>query len=219
MSEMVDERKEAQEPEKVVAEEPVEAGADVSASEAQQKGRSRRAGESAPPGVGGAATPAEKLQRIREVLSELSTAMGVQAEVQVRDEEEIIGCKLDVKSGGEIFDMGPRGQVIEALGFLASRIVNREGDDRKRILVEVGAFPETGMDPAMEAMAGRLAEAAKRIEKTLTIVPIPARDRRLVHQVIGGIEGVRTRSEGEGLLRRLLVELEEESPATGAEEG
>lgn len=158
------------------------------------------------PGVGGAAAASEKLLRAREVVTELCAKLGAQVEVEVRDSAEAIACNVQVKSGGQVFEVGPRGQVLEAVQYVVNRIVNRDAEGRKWITVEIGGFREAQGDPAMQEMARRLGEAARRIGKTLTVVPMPSRDRRVVHQVISEMDGVRTRSEGEGLLRRLLVE-------------
>jgi len=173
--------------------------------EVQQPG----AGEDEP-GVGGGAAPSEKLLRARQVVEEICALLGAEVTVEVRDSAEAIACNVQVRSGGKVFEIGPRGQVLEAIQYLANKIVNREAEGRKWITVELGAFREVEPDPAMNEMARRLGEAAKRIGKTLTVVPIHSRDRRVIHQVISEMEGVRTRSEGDGILRRLLVE-----PATG----
>jgi spoIIIJ-associated protein len=70
--------------------------------------------------------------------------------------------------------------------------------------LDVGAFPEEG-DPAVRAMAERLAAAARRTGKVLAIAPISARERRQIHLALVGVEGISTRSEGEGLFRQLLI--------------
>jgi spoIIIJ-associated protein len=54
-------------------------------------------------------------------------------------------------------------------------------------------------------MALRLAEAARRTGKVLAVAPMSARDRRAVHLALVDVEGVSTRSEGEGIFRQLLV--------------
>jgi spoIIIJ-associated protein len=54
-------------------------------------------------------------------------------------------------------------------------------------------------------MALRLAETAKRTGKVLALAPISPRDRRAIHLALVDVEGVSTRSEGEGIFRQLLV--------------
>jgi spoIIIJ-associated protein len=54
-------------------------------------------------------------------------------------------------------------------------------------------------------MAERLAASAMRTGKVLAICPISARERRQIHLALVDVEGVSTRSEGEGIFRQLLV--------------
>ncbi len=169
------------------------------------------AGGEGEPGVGGAAAPPEKLLRAQELTTALLGHLGIAAEVEVRDSAEAIGVRLEVKQGAELLQVGPRGQVLEAIQYLVNKMVNRELEGRKWVAVEVGSFPETPAeveDPAMDEMARRLGEAAKRLGKTLTVVPMQARDRKRVHLALASVAGVKTRSDGEGLFRRLLVEPE-----------
>jgi spoIIIJ-associated protein len=93
--------------------------------------------------------------------------------------------------------------------------VNPRAEGRKWVNLDVGGFREEG-DPAIQAMAKRLAESAKRTGQVIAVAPISARDRRQIHMALVGVEGVSTRSEGEGIFRQLLI-----IPArpSGAQEG
>lgn len=162
------------------------------------------------PGVGGASAAPEKLLRTKEVVSELFGKLGAEVDVEVRDSAEAVACSVTVRKGAEVLSVGPRGTVLEAVQYLVNRIVNRDAEGRKWVSVEIGPFRELpAADPAMAEMAQRLGEAAKRIGKTLTVVPMQSRDRRAVHVALAEVEGVKTRSEGEGILRRLLVEVKQ----------
>jgi spoIIIJ-associated protein len=96
------------------------------------------------------------------------------------------------------------GVLVEAVQYLVNRVVNPRSEGRKWVNLEVGGFPEGG-DPAIRAMALRLAEAARRSGKVLAVSPMSPRDRRAVHLALLEEDGVTTRSEGEGIFRQLLV--------------
>jgi spoIIIJ-associated protein len=85
-----------------------------------------------------------------------------------------------------------------------NRVVNPRAEGRKWVNLEVGGFPD-GADPATKGMALRLAQAALRTGKVMAVAPISPRDRRAVHLALLDVEGVSTRSEGEGIFRQLLV--------------
>jgi spoIIIJ-associated protein len=167
------------------------------------------AGGEGQPGVGGAAAAPDKLLHAREVVAGLLGRLGVEAAIEVRDSAEAIACSVEVKKGGEVFDVGPKGQVLEATQYLVNKMVNRDAEGRKWVTLELGGFREPEADPEVEGMAARLAELVRRSGRAVTVVPLHARDRRRVHVALANAEDVRTRSVGQGLFRRLIVEKNE----------
>jgi spoIIIJ-associated protein len=152
----------------------------------------------------GEAPPAEapeKVARAREFCSELFQRLGAKVAVEVRETAEAIGIALQAQEGNTL---ELSGALLEAVQHLVNRVVNPRAEGRKWVNLEVGGFTDEG-DPAVKAMAERLAGAAKRMGKVLAIAPISARERRQIHLALVGVEGVSTRSEGEGIFRQLLI--------------
>ena len=112
-----------------------------------------------------------------------------------------IGISLSPRAGNAV-DLSSA--LVEAVQYLVNRVVNPRAEGRKWVNLEVGGFTEDG-DPVVKAMAERLAAAARRTGKVLAIAPISARERRQIHLALVGVEGVSTRSEGEGIFRQLLI--------------
>jgi spoIIIJ-associated protein len=143
----------------------------------------------------------EKVRRAREFCEELFRRLGASVAIEVRETAEAIGVSLTAKEGNELELSGP---LVEAAQHLVNRVVNPRSEGRKWVNLDLGGFFEDG-DPAMKAMAERLAAFARRTGKVLAVAPISARDRRQIHVALVGSEGVSTRSEGEGLFRQLLI--------------
>jgi spoIIIJ-associated protein len=143
----------------------------------------------------------EKVARAQGFCQELLVRMGATVEVSVKETPEAIGVSLAPKDGNAV-EMSSA--LVEAVQALVNRVVNPRAEGRKWVNLEVGGFPDGG-DPATKAMALRLAEAAMRTGKVMAVAPISPRDRRAVHLALLEVEGVSTRSEGEGIFRQLLV--------------
>ncbi len=143
----------------------------------------------------------EKVARARAFCEELLARLGAKVAVEVKETPEAIGVSLTAKDGN---DLELSGALVEAVQHLVNRVVNPRAEGRKWVNLDVGGFSEEG-DPAVKAMAERLAAAAKRMGKVLAIAPISARERRQIHLAMVGVEGVATRSEGEGIFRQLLI--------------
>jgi len=127
--------------------------------------------------------------------------LGGEVEVAARESPEAIAVSLQARTGNAL---ELTGSLVEAIQVLVNRAVNPLAEGRKWVNVDVGGFGEEA-DPAMRAMAARLAEAARRMNQVLAVGPMSARERRQVHVALAAVEGVSTRSEGEGLFRTLLV--------------
>jgi spoIIIJ-associated protein len=143
----------------------------------------------------------EKVARAMAFCSELFQRLGAKVSVEVRETAEAIGVSLKAEEGNTL---ELSGALVEAVQHLVNRVVNPRSEGRKWVNLEVGGFTEEG-DPAVKAMAERLAAAAKRMGKVLAVAPISARERRQIHLSLVDVEGVSTRSEGEGLFRQLLI--------------
>lgn len=152
----------------------------------------------------GAPPPAqapEKVEKARTFCVELFARLGAKISVEVRETAEAIGVSLAAEEGNSL---ELSGALVEAVQHLVNRVVNPRSEGRKWVNLEVGGFSEDG-DPAVKGMAERLAAAARRMGKVLAIAPISARERRLIHLALVDVEGVSTRSEGEGIFRQLLI--------------
>ena len=142
----------------------------------------------------------EKVARAREFCDGFARRLGLELDIEVRETPEAIGVSLKPRGGGAELPS----VLVEAWQYLVNRAVNPRAEGRKWVNLDVGGFREEG-DPAVKAMAERLAAVAVRTGKVLAVAPISARERRLIHLALVDSPDVSTRSEGEGLFRQLLI--------------
>ncbi len=143
----------------------------------------------------------EKVERARTFCEELFARLGAKVAVEVKETPEAIGVSLTAQEGNTL---ELSGTLVEAVQHLANRVVNPRAEGRKWVNLDVGGFREEG-DPAVRAMAERLAAAATRMGKVLAVAPISPRERRMIHLALVDSPDVSTRSEGEGIFRQLLI--------------
>ena len=117
-------------------------------------------------------------------------------------EEAEIRLEIEGPDAGRI--IGKRGAVLEAIQYLTTRIVHKPGEPRKHVAVDAEGYRARHEDQLSE-MARRLGERVASEGKVITFDPMSARDRRIVHKALEGVEGVRTESHGEGPDRRVQI--------------
>jgi spoIIIJ-associated protein len=143
----------------------------------------------------------EKVAKAKEFCEGLFSRLGAAIDVAVKETPEQIGVSLSPRPGNAV---ELASGLVEAVQYLVNRVVNPRAEGRKWVNLDVGGFREEG-DPAVKAMAERLAASAKRMGKILAVAPISPRERRQIHLALVEVPGVSTRSEGEGIFRQLLI--------------
>lgn len=143
----------------------------------------------------------EKVERARAFCTTLFEKLGADMGIEVRESPEAIAVALTPRPGNGV---ELTSALIEAVQALVNRVANPRSEDRKWVNLEVGGFAEQG-EPAIKAMAERLAATVRRTGRAVAIAPISARERRQIHLALVAVDGVSTRSEGEGIFRQLVV--------------
>ena len=113
-----------------------------------------------------------------------------------------IRIEIEGPDAGRI--IGKKGNVLDAIQYLAARVVVRPGEPRRHLIVDAEGYRARHEDQ-LSQMAKRLAERVASEGKVITFDPMSARDRRVVHIALKEITGVRTESNGEGPDRRVQI--------------
>jgi spoIIIJ-associated protein len=109
-----------------------------------------------------------------------------------------------VEGGQSGLLIGKRGQTLEAIQYLVEKIVNKQNDQRVRVLVDVEGYLKT-RKANLQKLAVKMAEKAEKTKKPVTIGQMNAYDRRTVHLQLKNNPAVRTQSVGEGYYRKLII--------------
>jgi len=109
----------------------------------------------------------------------------------------IVGAELD-----EL--VGRRGEVLEALQELTRLAVLRETGVRSRLMLDIGGFRARRRDQLAE-LGRRTAEKVKETGESVALKPMTPFERKVVHDAVATVEGVRTESEGEEPQRHVVV--------------
>jgi len=130
--------------------------------------------------------------------------MGISADIDVKEEDDRI--VLEIQTGDPELIIGRKGQVVDALQHLVGKVAfgARGGEKGKPFIVDAGGYREKHIGK-LQALAARMAEKALSTKSIVELSPMTPHDRRIVHMAIAEIDGVSSRSEGEGDDRHLLV--------------
>jgi len=151
------------------------------------------------------AETSEIADKAKKVLEDILDLMGVKATVQQKSSAGGDETILEVRANNSGLLIGRKGQTLEALQYLVTRIAGeRQGSEGPHIVVDIENYRERRRR-SLEDMALRLGEKAKRQRKTVTVDALSAADRRIIHAVLQDDPWVSTKSLGQGSYRRLLI--------------
>jgi spoIIIJ-associated protein len=107
--------------------------------------------------------------------------------------------------GGQLEDLiGPEGQVLEALQELTRLAVAQSTGVRSRHMLDVGGF-RAKRRADLSSLAGEAARRVAQSRQPERLTPMNPFERKVVHDVIATVSGVRSESEGEEPNRRVVV--------------
>jgi spoIIIJ-associated protein len=147
----------------------------------------------------------EHVACVRDFLAGLVDAFDVEATIDV---VEVDDETREVQVNGSDLGLliGPRGLTLQAVGELARTVVYRKAPDGQegRVRVDIGGYRERRRE-ALVAFATKVADDVRESGRAKALEPMSPPDRKVVHDTINEIDGVRTTSEGAEPRRRVVV--------------
>lgn len=144
--------------------------------------------------------------RIKDFLTGLLEHMDSAAEVKVYEEEKnrykviLEGQKLGAL-------IGRRGETLDAIQQLTNYAVNSGCDKRLRIHVDAENY-RAKREQSLESLANKVAGKVLKYRRSVTLEPMNAYERHVIHAALQDKEGVTTYSIGTEPNRRVVVAYE-----------
>lgn len=147
-----------------------------------------------------------------EFLQRLLELMGIDAEVTARLPEtpgDGVGrasAVLDVAGEDLGILIGRRGSTLAALQYTVNHMVSRQLKSKALVSVDVEGYRRR-REENLKGLTLRLAEKVKATGRTITLEPMPANERRIVHLALADDPQVTSFSLGDGESRKVAISL------------
>lgn len=129
-------------------------------------------------------------------------ALGFDNKVTPSLNDGIINLKIDSDRNSII--IGKNGKSLQALNELTKLAVNNKFKKRFRILLDVNGYKQEKYEKIIH-IARRLAHDVQKTHVDVVLDPMPADERRAVHNALAGMPHIKTESEGTGKKRQLHI--------------
>ena len=140
-----------------------------------------------------------------EVLNTLIESMGLSAKV-IADKggAESLPVTFNVEGDDLGILIGRHGQTLASLQYIVRLIVAEKSKMWVPLNIDVAGYKKRRYD-SLRNLALRVAEQVKRSQRMLTLEPMPADERRIIHITLDSHPDVATQSMGEGEMRKVAV--------------
>ncbi|MDD3840063.1 MAG: protein jag [Clostridia bacterium] len=140
----------------------------------------------------------------KEFLQLLLDKMGIQAEVDVKEQQNTIYMDIKGKDMGIV--IGYRGQTLDSLQYIVSLYVNKDAKTYRRIILDTENY-RSKREKSLKRLAMKMAEKVKRTGKNIMLEPMNPYERRILHATLQNNPYVRTHSEGQEPYRKVMITL------------
>ncbi len=137
-------------------------------------------------------------ETLTKIISHMSMDTRISAE---RKGDDIV---LNIEGNNTGILIGHKGRTLEALEFIVNKAVNKAAEKKVRVLVDTENYRQR-KEESLKGLALKMGEQAKRTQKTVTIDSVNPHDRRIIHLALKGDSQVQTKSDGEGLFKKVHV--------------
>lgn len=130
---------------------------------------------------------------------------GVKIEITTNEGE----FKVNINADNNAVAIGRGGQTLQAINTVLRAACNAEFKKRVNVSVDVNHYKEDRYKKVKQ-LAKRCAIDVRKTKVDAALDPMPADERKVIHQYLTEFRNIKTESEGEGRDRHLVIKYVEE---------
>ena len=157
----------------------------------------------------------ERTGQVDAFLTGLFERMDIDVSLEITEEDGSIGVVLTGKDPGAL--IGRRGETLDAIQHLTNYVVNRSVSGRVRINLDAENYRQR-RNEALENLASRTAGKVIKYRRNMTLDPMNAYERHVIHSALQEHKQVSTFSVGSEPNRRVVVAYGESNESSGSSE-
>lgn len=135
---------------------------------------------------------------VRKILSDMEFTVETVSYVQ----DGRIYCNVNTDNNSIL--IGKNGVILRAITFIAKNAVQNQFKKRIEISVDINGYKESRYKK-VTSMAKRIGKQVLRSKVEVKLDPLPADERKVIHQVISEMGHLKTESKGEGKGRYITI--------------
>ena len=141
---------------------------------------------------------------LNNFLEEFVKKMPENTKYDIKDAEDYMYVYLENENLG--FLIGYRGETLYALQNILSAIAGKGINNKVRVILDIEGYKEK-REKTLEDLADKMAKTVVKYKKHVTLEPMQAYERKIIHSRLQENSRVETKSIGEEPHRRIVISL------------
>ena len=143
-------------------------------------------------------------EMVQEMLSALLLKMGLEGSIKdIKEGESKVYVELKSRDSSGLI-IGKKGKTLEALQFMINLMINHATGSEKKIILDIEEYREK-RERALKKMSRDMAFKVIKSGRPMTLEPMNPFERRLIHLSLQNDKRVTTKSEGQGIYRKIKI--------------
>lgn len=143
-------------------------------------------------------------ENVEKFLKEFFEKLNQKAEFSVKINDSFLN--IDIKDKNLGFLIGYRGETLYAFQNILSSIASKGVENRIKVILDIEGYKDK-REKSLEDLAEKLAKTVVKTRKSVTLEPMQAYERKIIHTKLQDNDKVETRSIGEEPRRKVVIEL------------
>ncbi len=143
-------------------------------------------------------------ENVKRFLDEILPKIGKQIQYQVKQEE--YGLEVTINGEESSVLIGYRGETLYDFQNILSIVSNKNIENKVRVILDIENYKEKRVK-TLENLALKIARSVEKTGKSVTLEPMKAYERKIIHAKLQDSEKVTTKSIGEEPKRRVVISL------------
>ncbi len=141
--------------------------------------------------------------RAEQILNTILRLMTFSSQLHTTEEKQALHIGIET-AGADGLLIGKGGSTLSSIEYIVNRMLQRENNKSARITLDVSGYKSKREDFLRKKVLS-LAKQVKSAKKQVTMEPLDAAERRIVHSVLKADPAVETRSVGSGRVKSIVV--------------
>ena len=142
-------------------------------------------------------------EKIKEITEGILKRINAQyKEIRVENKDNVY--QVEINSDDPGFLIGKDAKMLDSVQHLVNQIINKQEKRQLKLKFDVGGYRRRRQDAFLDKVKD-ISEKVKQHGRSITMEPLPAANRRIVHQFVEKDKNIRTMTIGDGELKRVVI--------------